>query len=639
MDRKSWIILALCGMLLVWNYQDQARKAQEAAKQQQEQLDKAPQSPAGEAAEKEQVAELEVKPPQPAEEEEIIELTALDVQTGEKTTVFTFTSRGGGVKTAEFLLQKEIDKSSTRNVFLNRFGAYPVGAIGRGADDFLGLTYALSQPAENKVVARAKTAAGLEISKTWTLNETDEPGQPYRLNLEVALTNQTAEEVNLGHYSVFAGAAGALYQREWDNQTGFFYNGNDSFEYTHVNRFKGGLFNSGLYTKPTSLIQESSESMVYAGVTNQYFSTVLTPAERYKSTIWAKESPFTLIEGEKEKKAARLGMSLPERKIGVGETQSVAFDVYMGPKEYQVLKQMDNDMSKIMHYGWFGVISRILSNGLNWLNGLFSGLGSGWSWGLAVICLTICIRTVIWPLHSKSTRTMKRMSKLQPIMKDLREKYSDNPNKLNQETMKLYREYNINPMGGCLPMFIQIPIFFGYYKMLQFAVELRGNSFLWVDDLSQPDTIYRFAETLPLIGGLPLNLLPILMAVTMVLQMRLTPTTGDKMQQRMMMFMPFMFFFFCYNFAAALALYWTTQNIFSIGQTWLMNKLPEPELSKKAKPAKAGGKKTFMERMAAKVEEAQKLQEQAKKAQSKASTQTSSTDKASKKKRGPKTGG
>jgi YidC/Oxa1 family membrane protein insertase len=219
---------------------------------------------------------------------------------------------------------------------------------------------------------------------------------------------------------------------------------------------------------------------------------------------------------------------------------------------------------------------------------------------------------------------MKRMSKLQPKIAALKEKYPDDPNKMNQEMMKLYRQFGVNPMGGCLPMLVQIPIFFGFYSMLQYAVELRNQPFLWwVEDLSQPDTVTD-------IMGLPLNILPILMAVTMVIQMQLTPKTGDKMQQRIFMLMPLIFFFFCYNFASALALYWTTQNIFSIGQTWLMQKLPEPEL----KTSKKAGKKSWAQKLAEKAEEAQKRQAQGGGAKRPSQKQTKP-----KKPRGPKTGG
>jgi len=218
------------------------------------------------------------------------------------------------------------------------------------------------------------------------------------------------------------------------------------------------------------------------------------------------------------------------------------------------------------------------------------------------------------------------MSKLQPKIAALKEKYPDNPNKMNQEMMKLYRQYGVNPMGGCVPMLFQIPVFFGFYNMLQYAVELRNQPFLgWVKDLSQPDTVTE-------IGGIPINILPILMAVTMVIQMQITPKTGDKMQQRIFMLMPLIFFFFCYNFASALALYWTTQNIFSIAQTWLMQKMPEPEL----KTSKKADKPSLMQRLAQKAEEAQKAQQLAKQRGGKPGQPGAQKPK---KPRGPKTGG
>ena len=246
--------------------------------------------------------------------------------------------------------------------------------------------------------------------------------------------------------------------------------------------------------------------------------------------------------------------------------------------------------------------------------------------------LTITVRIVIWPLHAKSTHTMKRMAKLQPEMVKIKEKYADDPQKINTETMGLYRKYGINPLGGCLPMFIQIPVFFGFYRMLQYAVELRGQGFLWVHDLSQPDTLctLHLPFALPLLGTvLNINILPVVMAISSFMQIRMTPKTGDAMQQKIIMFMPLMFFVFCYSFASALALYWTTQNIFSIGQTWLMSKVPEPEL----KPLKSGGK-SWVQRMAERQAEYQKMRQQA---GVPGSLRNVTPD--SKKKRPPRTGG
>jgi YidC/Oxa1 family membrane protein insertase len=160
--------------------------------------------------------------------------------------------------------------------------------------------------------------------------------------------------------------------------------------------------------------------------------------------------------------------------------------------------------------------------------------------------------------------------------------------------------------------------------MLDYAVELRNQPFLWVNDLSQPDTLTYWL-------GIPINILPVVMAGTSVIQMAMMPKTGDKMQQRIMMMMPLMFFFFCYNYASALALYWTTQNIFSIGQTWLMNKIPEPELVAR----KDGGKKSWVQRMAEKQAEMQKLQKE----RAKSGGMRNVTPEAPKKKGPPRTGG
>ena len=160
-------------------------------------------------------------------------------------------------------------------------------------------------------------------------------------------------------------------------------------------------------------------------------------------------------------------------------------------------------------------------------------------------------------------------------MQELREKYKDDPTRMNQEVMKLYKDYGISPAGGCWPMAIQIPIFFGLFTMLRQAVELRNAKFLWIHDLSQPDTVAH----LPVLGW-PVNVLPLIMGATQVWLMQMTPKTGDATQRRVMMFTPIIFLIFCYNFAAALALYYTAQNLLSIVQFYYNKKQPEPTLEK-----------------------------------------------------------
>jgi len=638
MDRKGWTILIICGILLALNFAFMPQKPQPTETTPQQKESTAASTPEAAATD----TQPEINQPGLTRESHIPEVgektaTLTSQKDGKNQVLFTFTSNGGGIKTAELLNQMAIG-SSTEHIVLNTNSPAPIGAIGEGADEFLALHYKLiEQEKENAIYAEATTPAGLKITKRWSLEENLElPGAPWRLNLKITFTNQSKATTNLSHYSLFTGSATPLHPREWENQGGAFFLNDGSFTNNDSNWFKKGFFSKG---KP--LFQESAEDLEYAGVSNQFFATIVSPANQFPSTVWAKTSKVDLPGGdpEKPKFSIRSGFALPSYKLAEKESVTYDYSVYIGPKRYSILKKMEGDVKEVMNYGWFSFVSVPLNVVLNWLHdSLFVHVANKWSWGLAVIALTILIRICIWPLHNKSTRTMKRMSKLQPLMKDMREKYKDEPNKLNQETMKLYKEYQVNPMGGCLPMFLQIPIFFGYYKMLQFAVELRGHGFLWVEDLSMPDTLYTIdlPFELPMLGSaLPVNILPILMAVTMVLQMKMTPKTGDKMQQRMMMFMPFMFFFFCYNFASALALYWTTQNIFSIGQTWFTNRLPEPELAKR-KVGKTGGKKTFMERMAERVETQKSAQANG---DEKPMRNATPDDKKPGKKRNPKTGG
>ena len=285
--------------------------------------------------------------------------------------------------------------------------------------------------------------------------------------------------------------------------------------------------------------------MEYAGVADQFFTTLIRPSEQQVSKLWVRSGDLTL--GDHKMKSIHGGLGLPQVTLAANETKALDYTIFAGPRWNEMLRNMGDDWSDIMPYSIFGWVANPLNRLLNWFHNAFSGAGTQWSWGLAIIALTLSVRTAIWPLYAKSTRSMKRMSKLQPEMAKMKEKYADDPNRMNQETMKLYRTYGVNPLGGCLPMLIQIPIFYGFFRVLQYAVELRGQGFLWVHDLSQPDTQW-------VIGGIPINPLPIVMAITSFIQMAMTPKTGDKTQQRMMMMMPFMFFFFCYNFASALAL-------------------------------------------------------------------------------------
>lgn len=242
----------------------------------------------------------------------------------------------------------------------------------------------------------------------------------------------------------------------------------------------------------------------------------------------------------------------------VGSTRTSVF--YVGPKKQSLL--WDLGMRDVMDFGMW----RWICYPLVWILNVFNA----WipNYGIAIILLTILVRILFWPLTHKSTVGMKKMQEIQPLMKEIQKKYKDNPQRLQQETWALYKNHKVNPMSSCLPMLIQIPVFIALFNVLRSAVELRYAPFLWIADLSEPEGL--FAGWFPF-GGL--NILPILMALTMALQSALTPSTGDKSQQRMMMiFMPVMMLVMFYSFPSALSLYWTLSQVFSIAQMWLIRR-------------------------------------------------------------------
>lgn len=262
---------------------------------------------------------------------------------------------------------------------------------------------------------------------------------------------------------------------------------------------------------------------------------------------------------------------LPPLKIAAQGERELQFNGYAGPKEYTRLKGIDKGLVSIMRLdlflffraGWMGVISTTILKSLTWIQGI---INKEWGYGVAIIIITVVIKTLFWPLTHKSTTSMRKMQKLQPLIKEMREKYKDDAQKMNRKLMELYREHKVNPLGGCLPILFQIPVFFALFNTLRGAIELRQASFLWVNDLSLPDTLPW------LIFGLPIRPLAILMGGTMFLQQKLAPTTGDPSQKRMMMFMTIFFMFIFYSMPAGLTLYWTTNQVLTIFQNYMIKK-------------------------------------------------------------------
>ena len=249
--------------------------------------------------------------------------------------------------------------------------------------------------------------------------------------------------------------------------------------------------------------------------------------------------------------------------LAPGASATRAYSLYVGPRKLSEMRAEDAPGTKqrhdeIMRFGTWSWFCRIL---LDLLNFIHDHVVSNYGW--AIIVLTILVRLLLWPISRKSTESMRRMSEIQPLIKDINEKYKDDPRKRQQEMMRIYQEHHVNPLASCLPMLIQLPIFIALFTVLRSSVELRYAGFLWISDLSEPENCFK--ETL----GFGINFLPIAMAVTMTLQSRMTPSTGDAKQQRMMtVMMPVMMLVMCYQFASALGLYWTVSQALAIFTMW-----------------------------------------------------------------------
>jgi YidC/Oxa1 family membrane protein insertase len=295
----------------------------------------------------------------------------------------------------------------------------------------------------------------------------------------------------------------------------------------------------------------------------------------------------------------KLLKDLPDAdKHAYGITAAVDFDVpaipahgqttlfgsfYVGPKEYPRLSNTDvfrHDEDRVMDFGnfIFRFCAALLLTVMTWYHSWTS------NWGIAIILTTLSLKVLFLPITLAQSRTSRRTQKVMPELKAIKEKYKDNPAKLQTATMELYKKHKINPVAGCVPMLLTIPFFWAFFTMLRSAAELRFAPFLWAHDLSAPDTIGMIS--LPILGAVAINVLPLLLGVVNFMQMRVTPQPAvDNAQMKMMQFMPVMFVLFYYNWSCALSLYSTINGLFTICQQLVVNRVPDTE---DTEPVRAG---------------------------------------------------
>ena len=278
---------------------------------------------------------------------------------------------------------------------------------------------------------------------------------------------------------------------------------------------------------------------------NKYYSIIAKP-EFIPQGIFTKKIGASPVVG-----------FIVDEKIFPGETKIYDFLFYIGPTELNELQKAGPSFGKALYFGKLTSISLVLLSVLNFFYGLSH------NYGVAILLLTCCVSLLLFPLSFKSLKSMRKLQELQPQIEKIRLQHKDNPQKLNKEIMEMYRRYKVNPMGGCLPLFLQMPIFIALYQTLMRSVELKGAAFLWIKDLSMPDAAFQLPFKLPFLGS-AINLLPILMIGAMIIQQKLSQAkTGAQTEQQKMManIMPIMFGFIFYSLPAGLVLYWLTNTL------------------------------------------------------------------------------
>lgn len=480
-----------------------------------------------------------------------------------------FTNFGGAIANVAFKKYGLTNDSSLPFVF-NQPRVEPMLAItdipGLGPDT----AYRLVSASRDEVVYETELEGRLKVVRRFSLGSELEGSDPYLIRHDTQLQDlsgngapQTMAALSLGTTSLVSPNDYGQYLNvmSWDGEDEIL---------TKPGELEGGGVLSWVGLKdgaPKSSITKDG-TVVWAAAKNQFFASVYTGDTAGFSTT-ARRVELPPFEGSSRLNKGLTGVvsyALPSMIPGGALT--LGGDLYVGPKEYDRLRKFEQDQAEVMQFAPYFFSKIFLSGVVAPILNLTMVTMHGWvgNWGVAIVLMTLLLKIVTLPFTLAASRSAKRMAKLQPLMKEVREQYKDQPQKLNEATLKIFKENKVNPMGGCLPILITMPLFVAFFSMLQGTAELRFTDFLWTADLSAPDTVFR-------IFGLPLNIMPLLMGATMVYQMKLTPTpTTDNAQMQIMKFMPIVFTLICYNFAAALALYSTVNGVFTIIQQVIVNK-------------------------------------------------------------------
>jgi YidC/Oxa1 family membrane protein insertase len=585
MDKKGIIAVVICVLLLGWWFIEQ-NKTEQHRLQLQAQFDAT--NKVSQAEAKIAAANSAIANPVSASTATV---TPFDIDAPEQTLVltngrarYTFTSRGGGLKKIELLKypetislrwQKNNHGATNGLATLNQDAFVPVLAI-LGDTNLVGDgNFNLTQTATG-VRAQKAFAGGLVITKDFSF------GSNYLVNASVSLQNSSDKPLALPSQQWIVGTATPMDLDDNEAYVNSLWSDGTNYTPTALNYFNtntSSLF--GIIPRtPTPTFTAGNGDVFWAAAENQFFAVIaMTQNGQPAQQVFAEAITLPPLSGlplnlnQPAPRGIQTALVYPAQILPANSVATRQIILYAGPKEFRTLsligEQFHNRADLAMNFGtgyvsFWGIgsfFAKLLLSAMNWLHDVTT-LGYGW----VIVLLTLLLRGIFWPLTAISLRSSKKMQALAPEIKALKEKYKDDAQKFTQKQMELWKKNKVNPMSGCLPMLVQTPVFIGFYTMIRCAIELRGAHWLWIADLTKPDTLFMIPGT-----DFPFNLLPLLMVGTMILQAHLQPPSPgmDESQQKMMRYMPLMFLLFFYNYSSGMALYITVSTLASAIQTKL----------------------------------------------------------------------
>ncbi|PLX94230.1 MAG: protein translocase component YidC [Desulfuromonas sp.] len=502
-----------------------------------EQINKSPDT-SNEVAPEILIEETETSPALPPISQSVTVTESREITVENNFWLAVFTSDGGTLVSFELKDYKEEQSVDSSSVHLISAETLNEPALQlRGVDgfdisvdlpmqaNFSGDLLTVSQGETAELIFSSVTPSGLHLEKVYRFI-----GDRYPFELTTRLTNLDTSIVRRGHLDFSMGTY-------WDPDQG-----GGQFEFVGpVTWLDSDLQTDDVSDLEEQMITYPSQAM-WSGFTNKYFVSSVIPVN----------TPFNQLQLSVDQQIVHNTFVGKEMTLSPGATATQSYLLYYGPRDVDILKSVGHQLDQVIDFGFFHLLAGPLLHTLRLFHDFFG------NYGVSIIVLTVIIKLLFWPLTQKSYVSMKAVQKLQPEMQKLRERFKNDRDRMNREIMELYKKHRVNPLGGCLPMLIQIPVFFALYQVLLNSIELRHAPFVfWLTDLSAKDPYY---------------VTPLIMGATMFIQQKMTPTTMDPAQAKIFMMMPIVFTFLFLNFPSGLVIYWLINNLLTILQQYLINR-------------------------------------------------------------------